>query len=50
MMVVTDDFLTGPVLELVLRLAPVAVFDPESLLTAAICPEISEKRLGKSDM
>jgi hypothetical protein len=51
LMVVTDDFLTEPVLELVLRLVPdAAVFDPESLLTAAICHEISEMSLGKSDM
>jgi hypothetical protein len=50
-MVVTDDFLTEPALELVLRLIPdAAVFDPESLLTAAICHEISEMSLGKSDM
>jgi hypothetical protein len=33
----------APVLELVLRLAPDAVFDHKALLAAAICPEISEK-------
>ena len=50
LMVVTgDSLLTAPVLELVLRLAPDAEFDPESLLTAAICPEISEKTIEKSD-
>ena len=49
LMVVTgDSLLTAPVLEPVLRLPPDAEFDPE-LLTAAICPEISEKTIEKSD-
>jgi hypothetical protein len=46
LMVVTDDvLLTASVLrlKLVLGLAPNAVLDLEALLTAAICPEISEK-------
>jgi hypothetical protein len=49
--VVTDDvLLTASVLKLVLRLTPYAVLDLETLLTAAICPEISEKSIEESDM
>lgn len=49
-MLITDDVLfTASFLELILRLAPDAVFDFEALLIAEICPEISEKSIEKLD-
>jgi hypothetical protein len=51
LIVVTDDvLLTAPLLELRVRLASDAMFGLEALLTAAICPERSEKSIEKADM
>ena len=43
MVVVDDVTLPAPVLELELRFTPDMVLNPEALLAAVNCPEISEK-------